>query len=284
MTSRNGSSAHPNAEDGAAPLRGLMANGLGLAAAGANVIMQLSLLPIGHGVAESVVHTGSLYRHPIKRTRTTLGYIMIALFGTEHERDVLRREVNRQHRQVRSSPNSPVAYDAFDPELQLWVAACMYRGLYDTVTVLHDDVDPRALDTLYARCARFATTLQVPDAMWPKDRDAFDAYWARQVREVALDDVTRRYLLGIASLTFLPSPLRVVLAPLHRIVTAGFLPATFRDELGLAWDQRRQVVFHAFVATLRGVNRLAPRALREFPLNVVLWDARRRIRQGRRFV
>ena len=42
-------------------------SGLALLMGPANVIMQLSRLPIGHGVAESIVEGGRVDRHPIKR-------------------------------------------------------------------------------------------------------------------------------------------------------------------------------------------------------------------------
>src|SRR6202166_5010589 len=111
-----------------APDRRLLLSGLALAPAGANVIMQLSRLPIGHAVVESKVESGALRTHPIKRTRTTLAFILVALSGTDHERAVIRREVNAQHRLVRSDHDGAVAYDALDPDLQLWVAACMISG------------------------------------------------------------------------------------------------------------------------------------------------------------
>ncbi|HEX3333474.1 MAG TPA: oxygenase MpaB family protein, partial [Acidimicrobiales bacterium] len=57
-----------------------------LSLAGANIIMQLAQLPVGRGVAESKVDSGSLYKHPLKRARTTFGYVMIAVFGTDAER------------------------------------------------------------------------------------------------------------------------------------------------------------------------------------------------------
>jgi uncharacterized protein (DUF2236 family) len=238
--------------------RGLLMNGLSLALGGANVIMQLSQLPVGRGVVESTVESGSLHAHPIKRTRTTLGYIVIALFGTEAERMQIRREVDRQHRFVRSNAESPVEYNAFDPELQLWVAACMYRGLEDAVAFL-----------------------QVPESMWPTDRAAFEKYWQGSLHQIAVDETTRKFLLGIASLDFLPSPLRLVLGPAHMMVTTGFLPASFRVALGLDWGNRRQRLFDALRVGATMANRILPRPLREFPWNIVLWDTRRRIRLGR---
>ena len=81
-------------------------SGLALAAGGANVIMQLSRLPVGHGVATSTVESGRVDVHPIKRLRTTVSYLVIAMLGTpaerraqlfgdlERERDALSHEVD----------------------------------------------------------------------------------------------------------------------------------------------------------------------------------------------
>jgi uncharacterized protein (DUF2236 family) len=243
--------------------------------------MQLSRLPIGHAIVESKVDRGSLSKHPIKRTRTTLAYIMIALFGTEHERAVLRHEVSAQHRLVHSEPDDAVAYDAFDTDLQLWVAACMFRGVVDAVTFLVEPVDDARFSALLGHCAPFATTLQVAESRWPKDRAAFEAYWAASMHDVRMDDVTRAYLRGIASLAFLPAPLARVLGPGHRFITVGFLPSPFREELGLTWTPRHQERFERVLSGVAWLNRHLPRTLREFPWNLVERDTRRRIARGR---
>jgi uncharacterized protein (DUF2236 family) len=262
----------------------MLMNGLALAPAGANVVMQLSRLPVGRGVAESRVPSGALIRRPVKRTRTTLGYIVVALLGSEEDRSFLRREVNRQHRQVRSRPDDAVSYDAFDADLQLWVAACMYRGALDAARFVHGAASEELLDELYSHCARFATTLQVGPEQWPQSRDEFDEYWRSAVAHIEMDDVTRSYLRDMVSLTFLPRALRIGTGSLHQFVTAGFLPEPFRSELGLTWDDRRQRRFVALMRTAVAVHRRMPRIVREFPLNAVWWDTRRRIRSGHTFV
>ncbi len=94
------------------------------------------------------------------------------------ERLALRREVNRSHRQVRSGPTDPVAYNAFDPALQLWVAACLYRGVELSYRLLYGIPDEDTADLLYRHSGRFATTLQVPSDQWSPDREAFEDYWA----------------------------------------------------------------------------------------------------------
>lgn len=276
-------SAAPAGEPSAALRRDVM-NALGLLPAGANVVMQLSRLPIGLAVATSTVTSGALTRHPVKRTRTTLGYLVISLLGTEEERSALRKEVARQHRSVRSAPGEPVAYNANDPDLQLWVAACMYRGALDAMVLVDPNAPPALLDELYQRCARFATTLQVAPSSWPADRAAFEDYWAEATTLVEMDDLTRDYLFGIASLSFLPRPLAAILGPWHRVITAGFLPEPFRRELRLPWNRRRARVFRATIAAAVALNRRLPRVAREFPLNLALFDARRRLTRGRPFV
>src|SRR4051812_18783865 len=95
----------------------------------ANVVMQLALLPVGRGVAESTVDSGRVDKHPYKRQRTTGQYLIVALLGSDEERKAMRDQVNRQHAGVvRKEGEAEVAYNAFDPELQLWVAACIYVG------------------------------------------------------------------------------------------------------------------------------------------------------------
>ncbi|MGA2123558.1 MAG: oxygenase MpaB family protein [Acidimicrobiales bacterium] len=265
-------------------LRSVLLNGLALAPAGANVVMQLAQLPVGRGVAESRVDAGALIKHPIKRTRTTLGYIVAVLLGDDEMREYIRREVNRQHREVHSREGDDVAYNAFDPDLQLWVAACMYRGSLDAIELVSADASDDLLDELYLHCARFATTLQVPADRWPPDRDAFDEYWSEALGDVAMDDVTREYLRGMVRLRFLPAILNSWLGPFHEFIVTGFLPPVFREQLGLSWSPQRERGFDALSRVSAAVHHVLPRALREFPLNLVWWDTQRRYRAGRTFV
>jgi uncharacterized protein (DUF2236 family) len=262
-------------------IRRRLVSGLALASAGANVIMQLSRLPIGHAIVESQVESGSLRHHPLKRTRTTLAFIMVALFGTDDERAVMRREINGQHRLVHSDHESTVTYDALDPELQLWVAACMFRGVIDTVSLLYGPVNDEGFAALLRRCAPFATTLQVSASRWPTDRIAFEEYWTSALLDVHMDDVTRTYLQGLASLDFLPAPLARFLGPSHRFLTVGFLPSPFREELVLPWSSRQQERFERLTARAAAFNRQLPRVIREFPWNIVEYDTHRRITHGR---
>ena len=255
----------------------------GLLGGTANVIMQLSSPPVGHGVAESTVDWGKVKLHPVKRLRTTLAYIAVALEGTEAERAYYRNEVNRSHRSVRSGPDSPVKYNAFDPNLQLWVAACIYWGLADMVEKLHGPLDDDAADGLYHYCSRLGTTLQMPESMWPADRLAFDEYWTRTVATKSIDPVVRDYLYDLVMLGFMPFPIRIF-GPVQRFVVTAVLPQKFRDEMQLPWTESDQRRFNRALRVIGAVNRRLPGPVRRFPSNFYLMETRLRIRYNRAIV
>ena len=255
-------------------------SGVALLPAGANVVMQLSQIPVGHAVARSRVTEGSLTHHPIKRTRTTLAFLAVAVWGTDDERLALRREIDRAHARVRSEPGDAVAYRAFDPELQGWVAACLYQGARQAVELAGADV---ALldDELYALCERLGTTLQVPEGWWPPDRTAFAHYWDEQLARASFDDVTGPYLRSFVRLEFLPRPLASVLGPLNSLLVGHFLPDALRRGLALPWNRRRARIARALVSASTRIWCRLPAPLRHFPLNWVLADTRRRLATGR---
>src|SRR3954468_8230989 len=170
----------------------------------ANVVMQLALLPVGRGVAESTVDSGRVDKHPYKPQRTTGQYLIVALLGSDAERKAMRDEVNRQHAGVvRKEGEAEVAYNAFDPELQLWVAACIYVGFACWLELFRGPLTEAQRDAFYRHCSRLGTTLQVPEDAWPADRESFGEYWSAAMRQISMDDVTRTYLRDLANLRFL---------------------------------------------------------------------------------
>ena len=253
-------------------------------AAAANVIMQLGHPAVGHGVVESRVESGQLFRHPIKRQRTTLTYLAVAIRGTESERRAFRAGVDRVHAQVRSTPSSPVRYNAFDQDLQLWVAACLYKGLEDVQRAFGGGLDPDDTQRLYRESAVLGTTLQVRADHWPADREAFERYWAQGLTAVSIDDTVRAYLTDVMMMRFLPRVISAPFGPLNRFITSGFLPPVYREQMHLPWSAAHQRRFDRLTGILGAVLRRLPAPLQQFPYNAYLWDLRRRIRTGRPLV
>ncbi|OBF16303.1 hypothetical protein A5725_25380 [Mycobacterium kubicae] len=262
--------------------------GVALLAGPANVIMQLARPGVGYGVMESRVESGRVDLHPIKRARTTFTYLAVATAGTDAQKAAYRRAVNRAHAQVYSLPESPVSYNAFDVDLQLWVAACLYKGGVDIYRTFVGEIDDEQADRHYREGMTMGTTLQVPPEKWPADRAAFDKYWQESLEKVHIDDAVRDYLYPIAVSRIrgvrLPRWLQERSESISLLITTGFLPQRFRDEMRLPWDAAKQRRFDRLTATLGTINRLLPGFLRHFPFNVLLWDLDRRIRTGRPLV
>lgn len=244
-----------------------------------NVIMQLSLPGVGYGVQESRVDSGNVYKHPFKRARTTGTYLAVATVGTESDREVFRAAVDTAHRQVRSTPASPVRYNAFDPKLQLWVAACLYRYFVDQHELLYGPLTDAAADAVYADARRLGTTLQVREDMWPADRAAFDEYWKRSLDELHIDPPVREHLRGVAAMVFLPWPLRLA-GPFNLFATTGFLAPEFRDMMGLDWSADQQRRFDWLLGAVRLADRVIPHRVWRLTYQMYLWDMRFRARRG----
>jgi uncharacterized protein (DUF2236 family) len=222
---------------------------LGSTMAAANVIMQLASPGVGHGVLESPVDRSSAFEHPIKRARTTGQYLAVAVGGTDDDVTYTREQLRHIHSQVASAPNAVVSYSANSPDLQLWVAACLYRYFLDQYEFLHGPLDDAAADAIYADAARLGTTLNVRPEMWPVDRAAFEVYWRRQLHTIRIAPAVRDMLVSLADLSFLEGPLGLVGTALHKalgrpqlFMTKGALPEPFREAMGWSWtakDTRR---------------------------------------------
>ncbi len=236
-----------------------------IAGGGRALLLQLANPAIGHAIARH----SSFANGPIDRLRHTLGYLYTITYGTPAQVAAVRERVNRRHAPVKSSPGAAPAYDASDAALQLWVAAT----LYDTSMLVQERLigtlsEPDA-DRVYADYAATGTALQVPPELWPADRAAFAEYWRSQLSGLRVDATT----LGVAEALLYPrtGPLWLRLAmPLARLVTAGLLPASIRNQFRFAWGPRRQRRFELAVAGIRAVNRVLPRRLRQWPKNALL--------------
>ncbi len=97
-----------------------------------------------------------------------------------------------------------------------------------------------------------------------------------------MDDVSRKYLQDLTNLRGLPKPVRRLVGRTPVLLTLGWLPPEFRAELGLPWTARDEARFDRITRRLAWLNRSSPRFLRQLPMNLYLWDVRRRLRTGRR--
>ena len=245
----------------------------------ANVVMQLALPAVGYGVMESPVDAGNVFKHPVRRARTTTTYLAVAMLGTDHEKAAYRRAVGESHRHVRSTESSPLSYNAFDRDLQLWVAACLYRLFEDTWGLCTGQPGLRLPDNIYRDCATLGTTLQVREDQWPETRSAFEDYWQDAITKLRIDPPVRHYFEKLLGREHFGIAGRVGLER-HRFYTTGFLHEPIRSMMGLPWSPENQREFEDAMARTGEKVLRRPARLRRPVHELAMADLRRRLRKG----
>lgn len=237
--------------------------------AGSAVMYQLAMKGVGLGVAE---HSTALVR-PLDRLRTTLSYVYVMTMGTDEEREAVARLVNRAHVPIQSKGR----YTAFDPELQLWVAATLAQNTWIHEKVF-GDFDPATREQVYRDSWTFGTALQVTPRMWPQTHAEFEDYWENVLEnQLEQDPVVQGYAKQLLTTEGAPWLIKPLL-PLQSLMTRGNLDPRARAVLALPWSARDQRRYDLFWKTFVPIYRLVPRWLRQLHGRLVLRDARRRIR------
>ncbi|MDL9938229.1 oxygenase MpaB family protein [Gordonia sp. ABSL1-1] len=247
----------------------------------ANVVMQLGWPEVAYGVMESKVESGALTKHPWKRARTTGQYLAVAILGSEEEKKAFREAVNTAHRHVRSDENSPVKYNAFNRELQMWVAACLFIGIEDSHQLLHGVMEEDEAEEFYQSSKTLGTTLQVPHDMWPATRKDFDHYWNVACQRVVIDDTTCDFLNDLVDLKMINPLIRLPFVNLLRFLTIGFLPPQYRDQLGLEWTEDDRRRFQHLFSFVGFVNKFLPKSIRFGGSRMLMRDLRYRMKHDK---
>lgn len=237
----------------------------------ANVIMQLSRPEIGYAVKDSVVTEGNLFTNPSRRRRTTAGFLAVAVLGTAAERAAFRRATTRSHARVPG---------AFDPQLQLWVAACLYRGFEESRELVDGPLVGAEREEFYRQGVVLGGVLQMPAELWPPDRAAFEEYWREALARAAIDDAMRDYLLRVVRLEYLGRPVPRPVVRLRLWLVTGYLPAELRAQMRLPWSPRQQRRFERFNRAVAAVIRRLPASRRPWPFTRALADVRARLGAG----
>ena len=90
----------------------------------------------------------------------------------------------------------------------------------------------------------------------------------------------QRHLHGLASMAFLPWPIRVIGGPLNQFATTGFLPGRFRELMDLPWTAGQQRRFEWLLTGLRLADRAIPQQLWIVVYQMYLRDMRSRARRA----
>jgi uncharacterized protein (DUF2236 family) len=256
-------------------IRDIAGEGILLAAGARAILLQIADPSVARGVAE---HSDFAAR-PLDRLEGTLGYIYAVVFGSPAEVARARRIVGRAHAPVRSAvpsaDGSAPAYSAYDPDLQLWVAATVYDSAITMFERAFGPLPEEAAERIHRGYAVLGTALQVPEGRWPADRAAFRAYWEERVAILEPTADAQRVARTLLGGRGAPPAVRAVM-PMVALVTAGLLPPRIRSGFGMRWDARLERRFARALGVILAVNRLLPRAVREAPRTVITRRYRRR--------
>jgi uncharacterized protein (DUF2236 family) len=250
-----------------------------LAGAGRAILLQLARPEVGYGVARH----STFAQNPLGRLHGTLMYVYAVMAGTPADRQVAASYVTRMHGPVKGPDLEDAAvpaYDARDPDLQLWVAAT----LYETAMLVYERVlghlpEARA-DAVYAHYAALGTALDVPEGAWPADRAAFADYWRSASQRLAVDDTVREQADALWRAAAAPAWVRLLM-PLNRFVTAGLLPGEVRQQFSMDWSARDQRRLDRLWSLVAAVYPHLPRFVRTLPQRYYLRRLRRSARSPR---
>ncbi|MFF1634428.1 oxygenase MpaB family protein [Leifsonia sp. NPDC058248] len=257
-------------------LTDVAAEALNLAGGGRALLLQIAHPAVGRGVVE---HSDFADRM-MDRLHATMTYVYASVFASPDELAYVRRSVNRAHAPVHAAAHGDEpAYNAFDPHLQLWVAATLYDSMVTLYERLFGRLPPDEAERLYRDFAVVGSGLQVPAELWPADRRAFAEYWETTLATLRPTPATREVARQLLYPRGVPWWLRMLL-PQARLVTAGLLPPRLRAEFGLAWNDRAQRRFDAWMRWTSRIYPLVPAGLRHRPKELYLRRLRDRMRQS----
>ena len=174
-----------------------------------------------------------------------------------------------------STDESPVQYNAFDKDLQLWVAACLYKGAVDVYRIFVGEMDDETAERHYAEGMALGTTLQVPRRCGRPTGRHSTRTGSESLDKVHIDDTVREYLYPIAA-----GPDARGEAARAAAALVGALRPADHDGLSAATISRRDAAAVGLRAPAqirpadgrhsRASTTSMPRFIRQFPFNVVL--------------
>jgi uncharacterized protein (DUF2236 family) len=227
------------------------------------------LLQIAHPAVAAAVADHSDFRNdPWRRLAGTLRSFLTIVYGSTGAARAEIRRLNALHRGI----NGP-GYAARDPELSLWVHATLVDSAIAVADAWLEPLSRTRREAFYAETRPIGRAFGVPDALLPPDLVSFERYVAEMLAPTGPVRVsaTARELAAVV----LRPPLRP-LNPALGLVPAGayawtlwpsvgLLPATVRDEYGLAWGARQRLVSAWLVAGWRAWRPWLPVGFRQMP-------------------
>ena len=203
--------------------------------------------------------TGMYERNPWKRLQRTLVLQYALTFGTKAEAHAAADRINDVHERINGVDRvTGRRYNAMDPELLLWVHACLVESalLFERLTV--GRLDERSRQRFHEEQMLAAELVRLPRERIPPTVQELEAYVAGTVRsgELVVTDAAR----SVAGL-FLDPPRDAQWRPVLRAVARlafGTLPAEIREGYRVPLRAGERMATRATLAALRAARPLLP--------------------------
>jgi uncharacterized protein (DUF2236 family) len=207
--------------------------------------------------------SGFYERNPWKRLERTLILTYALTFGTTEEARRAADHINEVHRGVKGvDPLTGRRYDAFDPDLLLWVHACLVDSalLFERRTV--GWLSGAERERFHQEQMVVAELLGLPRERIPPTTGELRSYIEGVVSSdtLVLSDAARR----VAELIRRP-PREAEWRPVLRAVAwwaFGTLPPRLREMYGVRWGPLRQARLRSSLAALKLARPAVPRRFR----------------------
>jgi uncharacterized protein (DUF2236 family) len=228
------------------------------------------LMQAAHPVAFAgfFAHTGSL-DEPYERLSRTAAVLDTIGFGSRADADRATRRVRAMHRRVRGVTDDGVAWAADDPDLLLWILACLVDSALVVYGKYVGTLSRAERDGYWQDYKVVGRLFGLRDADLPETIEDFEAYMDGMLRGGALQVTPEARELAVQIVLHPPVPLAArPLLELANQITVGLLPRQIRRQYGLHWDPARALALHGgaeyvkrfVVPLLPGRLRLAPSA------------------------
>jgi uncharacterized protein (DUF2236 family) len=224
--------------------------------------------------------TGFYERNPWRRLQRTLMLTYTLTFGTRAEADAAAERINDVHARIKGvDPVTGRSYDALDPDLLLYVHACLVDSalLYERLTV--GALDEQGRQRFHDEQKLAAELVLVPRDRIPKTVPDLRRYLRGFLDrgDLLVTDAARR----VARL-FEDPPGEAEWRPVLGVVSKlafGTLPSSVREQYGFASTPARRAAMAAMFAALRAVRPALPPRYR-YIAPYQDWVARRRGRSA----
>ncbi|MDP9343755.1 MAG: DUF2236 domain-containing protein [Actinomycetota bacterium] len=203
--------------------------------------------------------TGFYVRDPWKRLQRTLALNSALTFGTREEAQSAADRINAVHRTVRGIDEvTGLPYDAFDPDLLLWVHACLVDSalLFEELTV--GRLNTAGRDRFHREQMLAAEMLGLSRDRIPPTAAGLRAYVGEVVASGVLKvtDAAR----DVAGL-FHDPPREAEWRPVLHAVSwwaFGTLPPPVREQYGVGWSAGKEAALRASLRALRAFRPAIP--------------------------